>query len=525
MLFNSTVFAAFFAVFVAAFLCVRKHIFARNLLILIASYFFYGWWDARFLILIAASTSVDYLAAMGASGQIVRRVDYGKAAAYLCTTTLVCIAAASSADLWILPAIAGFMVVFACAAWFVCRSEVSLQRRRWLTLSLVCNLGILAFFKYFNFFVGSAIDSLATLGVSFNFTTLHIILPVGLSFYTFQGLSRTIDAYQGKLAPKPSIINYGAYLSFFPQLVAGPIERASHLLPQFDVVRPVTRQMVGSGALLFLWGLYLKVVVADNVAPIADSVFASPTGLDSGTTLAGVLAFTVQIYCDFCGYSNMARGMARCLGFDLMVNFNLPYFSRTPSEFWQRWHISLSSWLRDYLYIPLGGNRAGEGRTYRNLMTTMLLGGLWHGAAWTFVAWGAFHGGILILYRALGIDAFLQRHTAGLYAALVNIAAWAAMLSLVMFGWILFRARSFADVVTVTGNIFSGGGYELSTFLTLLTYAGPLVLVEVYQRIVSSVEPLWLRPFFLRYAAALTVVLTLMLFSAKGGQEFIYFDF
>ena len=250
---------------------------------------------------------------------------------------------------------------------------------------------------------------LDALGLHLHAPSLAIILPVGLSFYTFQAISRTIDSYQRRYEPQYSIVNYAAFHAFFPQLVAGPIERAGHLMPQFETVRPFDRQTSSlTGALLFAWGLYQKIVIADNVAPIANAVFNSPAHHTAGATLAAVLAFTVQIYCDFCGYSNMARGLARCLGFDLMINFNQPYFARSPSEFWQRWHISLSRWLRDYLYIPLGGNRGGRLKMYRNLMITMLLGGLWHGASWTFVAWGAFHGAIQVLYRALRIDSLVE---------------------------------------------------------------------------------------------------------------------
>ncbi|HTU59589.1 MAG TPA: MBOAT family O-acyltransferase, partial [Polyangiales bacterium] len=237
-------------------------------------------------------------------------------------------------------------------------------------------------------------------------------------------------------------------------------------------------------------------------------------------------AFALRIYCDFCGYSNMARGLARCLGFDLMVNFNLPYFARTPSEFWQRWHISLSSWLRDYLYIPLGGNRKGRARMYVNLMITMLLGGLWHGAAWNFVVWGGFHGAIQVLFRVLGIDALLERHPfATARGALLHLGSWAVTLTLVVLGWTFFVTRTFPDTLTVFGNLLGTGGYPQPAFSVLAAYAAPLALVEIYQRLSGRIDVLNVGPFMVRYSAALAVLLTIIAFSARGGQEFIYFDF
>jgi D-alanyl-lipoteichoic acid acyltransferase DltB (MBOAT superfamily) len=361
--------------------------------------------------------------------------------------------------------------------------------------------------------------------------SLVIILPVGLSFYTFQAISRTIDSYQRRYQPRYSIVNYAAFHAFFPQLVAGPIERAGHLMPQFETVRPLDRRLFTTGSLLFLWGLYQKVVIADNVAPIADAVFNAPANHGAGATLAAVLAFAVQIYCDFCGYSNMARGLARCLGFDLMVNFNLPYFARTPSEFWQRWHISLSRWLRDYLYIPLGGNRGGRLAMYRNLMITMLLGGLWHGASWTFVAWGAFHGAIQVAYRALKIDRLVERSSIRApRGVLIQTASWLVTMSLVCVGWILFRSRTFADALAVLGNLLGNSGYPAGAessgaFITLFGYCAPLIAVEIYQRASGRLEVLTAGPFLVRYTAAMTLVLTLIAFSAPGGREFIYFDF
>jgi D-alanyl-lipoteichoic acid acyltransferase DltB (MBOAT superfamily) len=526
MLFNSSIFALFFAGFFPLYLLSRRNVFWRNALLLVFSYLFYGWWDARFLILVAISTSVDYMAALGAAGQAVRSIDRLKATIYLLAVTVICLAFARRADLWLLVPVGVFICLLLGAMLLVDRVPAVRQRRYWLLTSLITNLGILAFFKYFNFFTHSLAGALDLIGVQVQPATLSIILPVGLSFYTFQAISRTIDSYRGEFVPQRSIMNYAAYHAFFPQLVAGPIERAGHLMPQFEAVRPLTWKLFISGASLFLWGLYQKVVIADNIAPLANAVFSDPGAATAGATIVGILAFTFQIYCDFCGYSNMARGIARCLGFDLMANFDLPYFARTPAEFWRRWHISLSRWLRDYLYIALGGNRHGTAAMYRNLMITMLLGGLWHGAAWTFVAWGAFHGAIQVLYRALKIDAALVRVSpASLPGALLHLASWFVTMLLVVVGWVFFRAPSFAIAVEVLRHALGSEGFQWQVFLPLVVYVGPLLAVEILQRFSGIKEALTVGPFLVRYTAALSLLLTLLLFSARGGQQFIYFDF
>ncbi len=352
------------------------------------------------------------------------------------------------------------------------------------------------------------------------------MLPIGLSFYTFQAISRTVDSYRGIFDPSRRLIDYAAYHAFFPQLVAGPIERARHLMPQFETVRPIDREMITTGALLFTWGLYKKIVVADNLAPLVSAVFNEPFGHSAGSYLAAVLAFTFQIYCDFSGYSDMARGLARCLGFDLMVNFNLPYFARTPSEFWRRWHISLSSWLRDYLYIPLGGNRGGVSKVNCNLMLTMLLGGLWHGASWTFVVWGGMHGVILVAYRLFDVDGRLGRmEPTTIRGAIRHVAAWLVLMPLVILAWIFFRARSFGDAWTVLAGCFGTSGLEFEVFRPLLFYVAPLIVVETYQRFSDNVEFMTRGPFFVRYSMAMSVVLATVVLSASGGHQFIYFDF
>ena len=345
MLFNSDLFLKFFAAFLLLYFLVRHQLVWRNVLIVIASYTFYGWWDYRFLSLLVISSLLDFVV-----GRCLQGIER--------------------------PA----------------------RRKLLLALSIAGNLTILGFFKYYDFFAASLASLLTELGMPFNVRTLGIILPVGISFYTFQTMSYAIDVYRRQITATRNLINFLAFVSFFPQLVAGPIERAGHLLPQFERTLAITAAMLEEGLWLVLWGMFKKVVLADNLAPLVDLVY-QPTTVSGPLVLLGTVAFAFQIYCDFSGYSDIARGTAKFLGFDIMVNFNVPYAAANLREFWQRWHISLSTWLRDYLYISLGGNRRGPARTYLNLLLTMLLGGLWHGAAWNFVLWGLWHGGGLVVSR------------------------------------------------------------------------------------------------------------------------------
>ena len=284
----------------------------------------------------------------------------------------------------------------------------------------------------------------------------------------------------------------------------------------------MTRTAWQTGGVLALWGLFKKVVIADNLAPLADPVFADPAAFGAGDLLAALLAFTFQIYCDFSGYSDMARGIARILGFDLMLNFRLPYFARTPSEFWERWHISLSTWLRDYLYIPLGGNRSGARRTLANLVMTMLLGGLWHGASWTFIAWGAFHGGILVVYRVLGVDAWLGARGR---APLRDAAFGAGLFLLVMFGWLLFRAPTMDAVALFCAGLVERPDLATARWFEVGRLLLPLLLVQVAQARLGELELYWRSSGFVRLNLVLLVGFGLLLLAARGGREFIYFDF
>ena len=336
MLFTSAVFLLFFAVFYACYLLLRGHRTGQNVLLLVANYVFYGWWDWRFLSLLLLTTWIDF-----AAGRWMGRVSGG------------------------IP-------------------------RRWILVgALAFNLGMLGFFKYFNFFTDSAVELCSALGFHADAPTIRILLPLGISFYTFQAVSYVVDVYRLKTKPTGSLLDFSIYVAFFPLLISGPIERSDHLLPQIAAPRRITLEQLNAGVFLILWGFFKKLVIADNIGPIADEVFDGYLQQGGLNVILGALAFAFQIYCDFSGYSDIARGLAKLMGFDLILNFKLPYFALSPSDFWRRWHISLSTWLRDYLYIPLGGNRGTKLQTFRNLMVTMLLGGLWHGAAWNFVLWGA----------------------------------------------------------------------------------------------------------------------------------------
>ena len=340
MLFDTPVYFFFLTLIVVAYW--RLPWRPQNLMLLAASYFFYGWWDWRFLGLILISTVVDYH----------------------------------------------------CAK-YIADSENPWRRRVLLFISLLLNVTFLGFFKYFNFFVDSFAGVLQTMGVTYVPTlVLQIILPPGISFYTFQEIAYMVDVYHKKLPATRSLVDYALFISLFPHLIAGPIQRPSHLLPQVQKPRVFDTDKVFSGLMLILTGLFRKCVIADNCGLLANAAFGGKLGDPNLAVLAlGTYAFAWQIYGDFSGYSDIARGSAQLMGFHFMVNFRQPYLASSLQDFWRRWHISLSTWLRDYLYIPLGGNRGGEGKTYRNLMTTMLLGGLWHGANWTFVIWGGIHGG------------------------------------------------------------------------------------------------------------------------------------
>ncbi|MEL7428544.1 MAG: MBOAT family O-acyltransferase [Pseudomonadota bacterium] len=346
-----------------------------------ASYAFYAAWDWRFLSLIAFSTLIDFVA-----GKRIASARYQRA------------------------------------------------RRRWLAVSIVSNLSLLGFFKYFNFFAVEFQQLALVFGIELNWTTLNIVLPVGISFFTFQTMSYTLDIYQGRLKPESSLLKYATYVAFFPQLVAGPIERARNLLPQFQIVQQFTWSAFQQGISLIIFGLFLKVVIADSLAPMVDQIFNTVPERNGGELALGAVFFACQIYGDFCGYSTIAIGVARIMGFQLMTNFSTPYFSLSLKDFWRNWHVSLSSFFRDYVYVPLGGSRSGPLRTIRNIMISFVLSGLWHGANWTFILWGALHGTGLVFSNLLtGRMLWLSGH-------LRSFTGWASTMIIVLVGWVLFRS-------------------------------------------------------------------------------------
>ena len=396
MIFSQLEFWYFFTAVFALYLVLPFR--AQNTMLLVASYIFYGAWDWRFLGLIAFSTIVDYLLAL----RIDREID----------PTL---------------------------------------RRRYLIMSMVMNLGLLGIFKYLNFFIGSFAVLSESIGIPASLPVLQIVLPVGISFYTFQTMSYTIDVYRRELKPAANFWDFALFVAFFPQLVAGPIERAANLLPEIMQPRTITWDNLSRGAVLCLIGLIKKIVIADAIAPMVDSVYGldNPSG---GAVLVATWLFAIQIYCDFSGYTDIARGVAKMLGFGLMRNFAQPYFATNPQEFWRRWHISLSTWLRDYLYISLGGNRHGPLRTKINLMTTMVLGGLWHGAAWNFVLWGIYQGGLLVAHRQF-FGRTKVAMTRGLWGGIKKVILIALFFQVISYGWLLFRANSFAQIIDFTARL------------------------------------------------------------------------
>jgi D-alanyl-lipoteichoic acid acyltransferase DltB (MBOAT superfamily) len=490
VLFNSLHFIVFLAAVFLLTMLLRRRIAARNAMLLVASYYFYGCWDWRFLGLIAVSTLVDYVC-----GRLLdTRGETGDGAI---------------------------------------RTP---RRRAVLAASVVANLGLLGVFKYYDFFAESFAAFAERLGFEAHPATLGVILPVGISFYTFQTLSYTIDVYRGRIPTERNLLTFALFVALFPQLVAGPIERASHLLPQLHRPTEITAWRLHTGFYLMCSGMFKKVVLADNVAKVADSSFAAFGGgaAPEGGGLAaylGVIAFAIQIYCDFSGYTDIARGSARCMGFDLMVNFRLPYFAVNPRDFWARWHISLSTWLRDYLYIPLGGNRVSPLRTSINLMVTMVLGGLWHGAAWTFVLWGAYHGLLLCIHRAIRPTAeqmleFRWKPLNGLRA----IGLMVFFFHVTLLGWLLFRADSLGQAWAMLESAATAPGFDpallgphgvailISTGLTLLA-------VQIAQHRSGDPYILLRLPAPLRALAYAGAALAFMVFGEYGASPFIYFQF
>lgn len=482
MLFNSIDFAVFLpVVFILYWFGTNHNLKLQNALIVVASYVFYGWWDWRFLSLIVFSTLVDYTVGIKLKDE-----------------------------------------------------ENTKRRKVLLWVSILVNLGFLGFFKYYNFFVDNFIAAFSFFGQEISANTLDIILPVGISFYTFQTLSYTIDVYKRKLEPTRDIIAFSAFVSFFPQLVAGPIERATHLLPQFYAKRTFEYSKAVDGLRQILWGLFKKIVIADNCAEYANVIFNNSADQSGSTLILGALFFTFQIYGDFSGYSDIAIGTSRLFGFDLMQNFNFPYFSRNIAEFWRRWHISLSTWFRDYLYIPLGGSRGGTSMKVRNTFVIFIVSGFWHGANWTFIVWGALNA-IYFLPLLLAqknrnyLDVVAQGRS---LPTLKELGLMLTTFSLTVFAWIFFRAEDIGHAMEYVSGIFSASILKFPSFpgshkaFLILGLTMVFLLIEWFGRegqyAIQKLGLNWKRP--IRYAFYYTLVIAILWFAGKE-QEFIYFQF
>jgi D-alanyl-lipoteichoic acid acyltransferase DltB (MBOAT superfamily) len=500
----------------------------QNILLLVASYFFYSFWDYRFLFLILISTVIDFVGGLGVGGvRLPQRRLWALGALVVGASVLLC--SDGFTDFRIPLGTLAVTTLYALAVPRLYALDERRRRKVFLVISLTANLVILGFFKYFDFFVGSAHDALARLGfISGPSPLLGILLPAGISFYTFQAMSYTIDIWRKECEPTDNFVDFALFVCFFPHLVAGPIMRAHTLLPQVVHRRMLEPNAFSAGLWLVVVGLFKKMVLSDSMAPIANSVFyrlgnGDTAGMTGAEVLIGIYAFTLQIYGDFSGYSAIARGISKWLGFELVINFNLPYLATTPSDFWRRWHISLSTWLRDYLYIPLGGNRHGVKREYRNLMITMLLGGLWHGASWTFVAWGLYHGVILCVFRALGIrDA---KPSGGLVRYGVRLAL---MFHLTCAGWLLFRADNFGAVTSALDLLFTHfqpTAAVLTPLALVLFYGALLFAFEIFVKGEERYDKLLRSPWAVQGACLTYFVGMLLVFRAGHAFEFIYFQF
>lgn len=483
MLFNSIDFAIFLPiVFILYWFVTDKNLKLQNFLIVAASYLFYGWWDWRFLSLILFSTIVDYTI-----GRQLRN------------------------------------------------EENQLKRKILLWTSILVNLGFLGFFKYYNFFLDNFITAFSFFGQDIQANSLNIIPPVGISFYTFQTLSYTIDVYKRKLEPTKDFIAFSAFVSFFPQLVAGPIERATHLLPQFYTKRTFDYSKAVDGMRQILWGLFKKIVIADNCAEFANQIFNNSADMNGSTLVLGALFFTFQIYGDFSGYSDIAIGTSRLFGFDLMRNFNFPYFSRDIAEFWRRWHISLSTWFRDYLYIPLGGSRGGTWMKVRNTFIIFIVSGFWHGANWTFIVWGALNA-IYFLPLLLTNNNRNNLETVAQGKLLPSIKELSFMLltfGLTVFAWIFFRAENIGHAISYISEILSPSIFTIPKFAGMYDALITIILVAIFvlvewkgregQYAISNIGQRWYRP--LRWTFYSLIIFAIGMFMSSDETPFIYFQF
>jgi D-alanyl-lipoteichoic acid acyltransferase DltB (MBOAT superfamily) len=482
MLFNSVSFAIFLPiVFLLYWFVTNKNLKLQNILLLVSSYFFYACWDWRFLFLLMFSTLLDYYSGLAMAGTTNQR-----------------------------------------------------KRQIWFWLSIGINLGFLGIFKYYNFFASSFAEAAAGLGFQTNPVLLEVLLPVGISFYTFHGLSYVIDIYKNRIEAERSFVDYGVFVSFFPLLVAGPIERATHLLPQIKMPRVFNKQKAIDGLRQILWGLFKKIVIADQCAEMANTIFNNSENMSGSSLFLGALFFTFQIYGDFSGYSDIALGTARLFGIELLQNFRYPYFSRDIAEFWRRWHISLSSWFRDYLYIPLGGSKGGTWMKVRNTFIIFLVSGFWHGANWTFIAWGALNA-IYFLPLLLNKSNRQNIDTVAEGRMLPSLRETWAMFStfmLTVFAWIFFRAESMSHAFSYIGGMFNSSIFTSTKFegsgavgrILLLTLI--FLVVEWMGRenryALENFGLRWKRP--VRWAVYYAIIVAIFVYGGKE-QQFIYFQF
>lgn len=481
MLFNSLSFIIFLPiVFLLYWLVTKKSLKAQNILLLLASYYFYGCWDWRFLFLLAFSTFLDYFTGLK-----------------------------------------------------IFNSGSEANRRIWLWISVVVNLGFLGLFKYYNFFVGSFAQALETFGLKPNVPMLSIILPVGISFYTFHGLSYVFDIYYKRIKPTTNFVNYSLFVSFFPLLVAGPIERATHLLPQVENPRQFDYYKAVDGLRQILWGLFKKVVIADNCAEYANHIFNNSADQSGSTLVMGALFFAFQIYGDFSGYSDIALGTARLFGFELLRNFAFPYFSRDIAEFWRRWHISLSSWFRDYLYIPLGGSKGSTWMKVRNIFIIFLVSGFWHGANWTFIIWGALNAIYILPLILFGKN----RHNLEIVAqgkifpSLRDVLNIGLTFGLTVFAWIFFRAESLGHALNYISGIFSSSLFSIPDFAPrdfylILLIIGFFITEWLGRENKYAIEKIGFRwPRIFRWSFYALVVFMIGMYMQTSETAFIYFQF
>ena len=482
MLFNTLDFALFLpVVFLLYWFVFNKNLKFQNGLLLLSSYFFYGCWDWRFLFLLLFSTLLDYYTGIKMQ-----------------------------------------------------EAENKKTKKFWFWLSILTNLGFLGFIKYYTFFITSFEETVSKLGLHIDIWTLKIILPIGISFYTFHGLSYVIDIYNDKIKAERNFIDYAVFVSFFPLLVAGPIERATHLLPQIKKKRKFNYGFAINGLKQILWGLFKKIVIADNCAEFANTVFNQSEHQSGSTLIMGAVFFAIQIYCDFSGYSDIALGTARLFGIELLRNFAFPYFSRDIAEFWRRWHISLSSWFRDYLYIPLGGSRVNEWMKIRNTFIIFIVSGFWHGANWTFIIWGFLNALYIlpsILFRSNRnhLDIVAQGK---MLPTLNETLSMLLTFALTVFAWIFFRSESVKQAFHIVAEIFSGSTFSIPEFpintmnILVLFFIAAFFIIEWFGReqqyAIAILGANWPKP--LRYAFYYFLLLSMFVLEGKSNQ-FIYFQF